>query len=146
VVQGYSTWATPDGRKAGTALADATSPAQGRDLFGPTAVFESTCCFNHGHYMDGIALNIRIHPSAVTTEEDKRKLRDMTKTYFEMGGMEVQYNVISADTMKAAQKDPDTYRDLVVRIAGYSAYFIELNTDMQNDLIRRTENPSEHRL
>ena len=140
VVQGYSTWATPDGRKAGTPLADATSPAQGRDLFGPTAVFESICCFEHGHYMDGIALNIRIHPSAVTTEEDKRKLRDMTKTYFEMGGMEVQYNVIGADTMKAAQKDPETYRDLVVRIAGYSAYFIELNTDMQNDLIRRTEN------
>ena len=90
--------------------------------------------------MDGIALNLRIHPSAVNTEAAKDSLIEMTKTYFEEGGLEVQYNIVSADTMRAAQKDPETYRDLVVRIAGYSAYFIELGEDMQNDLIRRTEN------
>ena len=90
--------------------------------------------------MDGIALNLRIHPSAVNTEPAKDSLIEMTRTYFEQGGLEVQYNIISADTMRSAQKDPDTYRDLVVRIAGYSAYFVELGTDMQNDLIHRTEN------
>ena len=90
--------------------------------------------------MDGIALNLRIHPSALSREDGIAKLRDMTKTYFENGGMEVQYNVVSSETMRAAQKDPVTYRDLVVRIAGYSAYFVELSTDMQNDIIRRTEN------
>jgi formate C-acetyltransferase len=140
VVQGFETWATPDGRKTGEPLADATSPAQERDINGPTAVFNSTCCFDHSKYMDGIALNLRIHPTALKREEDTHKLRDMTKTYFANGGMEVQYNVVSAETMKAAQEDPQTYRDLVVRISGYSAHFIKLTTDMQNDIIRRTEN------
>jgi len=140
ITQGTHTWATPDGRKTGQPLADATSPAQGRDVNGPTAVFNSSCCFDHTHYMDGIALNLRIHPSAVKTEESKISLRDMTRTYFDNGGMEVQYNIISADTMRAAQKDPAAYRDLVVRVAGYSAYFVELNTALQNDIISRTEN------
>ncbi len=140
VGQGYQTWATPDGRKTGGPLADATSPAQGRDRLGPTGVFNSTCCFDHKKYMDGIALNLRVHPSAVKSEDSKASLRDMTKAYFENGGMEVQYNVVSSETLRAAQKDPATYRDLVVRIAGYSAYFVELSMDMQNDVISRTEN------
>ena len=67
-------------------------------------------------------------------------MRDLTKAYLKRGGMEVQYNVVSSETMRAAQKDPDSYRNLVVRIAGYSAYFVELNRDCQNDIIRRTEN------
>lgn len=140
IAQGYHTWATPDGRKTGEPLADAASPAQGRDKNGPTAVFNSSLCYDQTRYMDGIALNLRIHPAAVNTEEAKAALRDMTKAYFEDGGMEVQYNIVSADVMRAAQKDPDSYRDLVVRIAGYSAYFVELNEDLQNDIIRRTEN------
>ena len=140
VAQGYTTWATPDGRKFGEPIADAASPAQGRDKYGPTAVFNSALVYDHGHYMDGIALNLRIHPSAVNTEAAKDSLIEMTKTYFAEGGLEVQYNIVSAETMRAAQKEPETYRDLVVRIAGYSAYFIELGTDMQNDLISRTEN------
>ena len=121
VVQGFGTWATPDGRRTGEPLADSTSPAQGRDLKGPTAIFNSACCFDHSHYMDGIALNIRIHPSALNTAEAKESLRDMTKAYFENDGMEVQFNVVSSAVMKAAQKDPESYKDLVVRIAGYSA-------------------------
>jgi formate C-acetyltransferase len=140
VFQGYHTWATPDGRKTGEPMADATSPAQGRDRNGPTAVFTSARCYDHSKFMDGLALNIRIHPSALSREDGVAKLRDLTKTYLESGGMEVQYNVISSETLRAAQKDPDSYRNLVVRIAGYSAYFIELNTDCQNDIIRRTEN------
>jgi pyruvate formate-lyase/glycerol dehydratase family glycyl radical enzyme len=140
VFQGYHTWATPDGRKTGEPLADATSPAQGRDRNGPTAVCTSARCYDHSKFMDGLALNIRIHPSALSREDGIGKLRDMTRTYLDFGGMEVQYNIVSAKTMRAAQKDPDSYRNLVVRIAGYSAYFVELNTDCQNDIIRRTEN------
>jgi formate C-acetyltransferase len=140
VFQGYHTWATPDGRKTGEPLADATSPAQGRDLNGPTAVCASARCYDHSKFMDGLALNIRIHPSALSREDGIAKLRDLTKTYLNSGGMEVQYNIVSAETMRAAQRDPHSYRNLVVRIAGYSAYFVELNTDCQNDIIRRTEN------
>lgn len=140
VAQGYTTWATPDGRKAGKPIADAASPAQGRDRCGPTAVLKSALCFEHGKFMNGLALNIRIHPSALSAEDSVAKLRAMTQAYMNLGGMEVQYNIVSADTMRAAQADPDSYRDLVVRIAGYSAYFNELNLDCQNDLISRTEN------
>lgn len=140
VAQGKDTWATPDGRRAGDPMADATSPAQGRDLNGPTAVFNSTCCFDHSRYMDGLALNMRIHPSSVSTDEGLDKLKEMTEAYFSNGGMEVQYNIVSAKTMRAAQADPQTYRDLVVRIAGFSAYFVEMTPDLQNDIISRTEN------
>ena len=140
VAQGYHTWATPDGRKTGEPIADAASPSQGRDHNGPTAVFNSSLCYDQTRYMDGMALNLRIHPSAVNSEDAKGALRDMTRSYFDRGGMEVQYNIVSAETMRAAQADPSTYRDLVVRIAGYSAYFVELNLDCQNDLIARTEN------
>ncbi|NTW71763.1 MAG: hypothetical protein HGA49_05915 [Eubacteriaceae bacterium] len=139
VVQGAATIATPDGRKTGQPLADAMSPAQGRDLNGPTAIFNSACCLDHGKFMDGIALNLKIHPSALNTEEAKASLRDMTKAYFEKKGMEVQYNVVSTEVMRAAQKDPEAYKNLVVRIAGYSAYFNELTVAMQNDVISRTE-------
>ena len=140
VAQGYTTWATPDGRPAGKPIADAASPAQGRDKNGPLAVLKSALCFEHGKFMNGLALNIRIHPSALSAEDGLAKLRALTQTYMNLGGMEVQYNIVSADTMRAAQADPETYRDLVVRIAGYSAYFNELNLDCQNDLISRTEN------
>ena len=140
VAQGYITFATPDGRKTGTPIADAMSPAQSRDKNGPTAVFESCCVFDHHHYMGGIALNLRLHPSVLANEEGMDKVRDMTKEYFENGGLEVQYNVVDTDTLRAAQKDPAKYRDLVVRIAGYSAYFVELGTDLQNDIISRNEN------
>ncbi len=140
VAQGYLTWATPDGRRFGEPIADAMSPCQSRDNNGPTAVFISTCSFDHHHFLGGIALNLRIHPSVLSREDGIKKLADMTKTYFESGGMEVQYNIVDTATLKAAQADPMTYRDLVVRIAGYSAYFVELGHDLQNDIIARHEN------
>jgi len=140
VAQGYHTWATPDGRKTGTPIADAASPVQGRDTLGPTAVLQSALCYDHSKFMDGMALNVRIHPSVLDREDGIAKLRDMTKTYLKSGGMEIQYNIVSSNTMRAAQADPDTYRDLVIRIAGFSAYFAELSLDCQNDLISRTEN------
>ena len=140
VVQGYHTWATPDGRKAGEPIADAASPAQGRDRHGPTLVYNSSCCIDYKKYMDGVALNVRIHPTALSNEEGVAKLCAMAKAYFKNGGMETQYNIVSTETLRAAQRDPGSYRDLVVRIAGYSAYFVELSRDCQNDIISRNEN------
>jgi formate C-acetyltransferase len=139
VAQGEVTWATPDGRKAGTPIADAMSPVQGRDLSGPTSVFLSTVCFDHSRYMDGMAVNMKIHPTALGSEEGVQKLEDMVSVYFENGGMEVQFNVVDAKTLRAAQANPDKYRNLVVRIAGYSTYFVDMTTDMQNDVISRAE-------
>ena len=137
VTQGYTTWATPDGRKTGEPIADASSPAQGRDINGPTAVLSSSVCFDHSKFMDGLAVNLKVHPTALRGSDGNEKLRDMTLTYFDNGGMEVQYNIVSADTLRAAQADPGEHRDLIVRIAGYSAYFVELSADCQNDLIKR---------
>ena len=140
VAQGYDTWATPDGRKAGEPIADAASPAQSRDKNGPTAVFRSETKIGQGRFMDGVAVNVRIHPSVLSREDGIQKLIAMTQAYFAQGGMEVQYNVVSTETMRAAQETPEEYRDLIVRIAGYSAYFVELNRDCQNDVISRSEN------
>ena len=81
-----------------------------------------------------------MHPTVLSRDDGIAKLRDMTKAYFENGGMEVQYNVVDTNTLRAAQEDPAKHRDLVVRIAGYSAYFVELGKDLQNDIISRNEN------
>jgi formate C-acetyltransferase len=140
VGQGYTTWATPDGRLAGTPIADAASPVQSRDVNGPTAVFSSSLCYDHTRFMDGVCLNIRIHPTAISRADGMEKLRDMVRAYMDSGGAEAQFNVVSTEKLRAAQAKPDEYRNLVVRIAGYSAYFVELTQDCQNDLISRTEN------
>ena len=139
VVQGEITWATPDGRKTGTPIADAASPAQGRDVNGPTSVFTSSTTFEHGHFMDGMALNLKIHPTSLKSNDGVTKLEDATKAYFEDGGMEVQYNVVDAVTLRKAQKNPDEYHNLVVRIAGFSAYFVDMTPGMQEDIISRAE-------
>ena len=140
VGQGYTTWATPDGRKAGTPIADAASPVQSRDTNGPTAVFLSSLCYDHSKFMDGVCLNIRLHPTALSRDDGIVKLRDMVKAYMNNGGAEAQFNVVSTEVLHKAQENPDEYRNLVVRIAGYSAYFVELTRDCQNDLISRHEN------
>ncbi|MCI8594882.1 MAG: hypothetical protein HFF09_06460, partial [Oscillospiraceae bacterium] len=140
VAQGYHTWATPDGRKTGEPIADAASPVQGHDKSGPTAVYASSLVYDHSRFMDGIALNLRMHPSVLANQDGINKLRDISKAYFDQGGLEVQYNVVDTETLHKAQEDPNAYRDLVVRIAGYSAYFVELTRDMQNDIIARHEN------
>jgi formate C-acetyltransferase len=140
VGQGYTTWATPDGRLAGTPIADAASPAQGRDNNGPTAVFSSSLCYDHSKFMDGVCLNIRLHPTALSRDDGIAKLRDMVRAYMAQGGAETQFNVVSTEALRKAQVSPEQYQNLVVRIAGYSAYFVELSLDCQNDLISRHEN------
>ncbi|MBQ8975019.1 MAG: formate C-acetyltransferase/glycerol dehydratase family glycyl radical enzyme, partial [Oscillospiraceae bacterium] len=139
VVQGEITWATPDGRRTGDPIADASSPCQGRDVCGPTAVFTSSTTFDHSHFMDGMALNLKIHPTSLRSEGGVTKLEDITKTYFDMGGMEVQYNIVDGKTLRKAQQNPDEYRNLVVRIAGFSAYFVDMTEAMQEDIISRAE-------
>ena len=103
-------------------------------------MFNSSCCYDQTNYLGGIALNLRMHPSVLSNDEGLEKLREVTKAYFQNGGMEVQYNVVDTETLRAAQARPEEYRDLVVRIAGYSAYFVELGRDLQNDIIARNEN------
>ncbi len=139
VNQGRLTWGTPDGRKYPEPIADAASPGQSRDKSGPLQIFNSSCCYDHGCFMGGIALNMRMHPSVLSNDEGIKKLGEVTKEYFRKGGMEIQYNVVDTETLKKAQAEPEKYRDLVVRIAGYSAYFVELGRDLQNDIISRNE-------
>jgi formate C-acetyltransferase len=138
VVHGKLTWATPDGRNAGQPLADAASPGQGRDVNGPLGVMNSATCFDQGCIQNGLALNVRFHPTALQGD-GRDKLAMMTQAYFDNGGAEIQYNIVGSEVMRAAQEKPEDYQDLIVRIAGYSAYFTELPRPMQDDLISRNE-------
>jgi pyruvate formate-lyase/glycerol dehydratase family glycyl radical enzyme len=134
--------ATPDGRYAGELLSDGTmSAAQGRDTHGPTALLRSAMTINQIPFQSTL-MNMKFHPSALKTAEDLKKLSDLMKIYFDAGGKHIQFNVVSRETLKKAQNHPDQHRDLIVRVAGYSAYFIQLTEAIQNDVMSRTE----HRL
>ncbi len=136
---GALTGATPDGRYAHEICADGTvSPMQGRDTHGPTAVIRSALQIDQNPFQATL-MNMKFHPSALHTEEDLKKLAALLKTYFNNGGKHIQFNVVTRETLLAAQTHPDKYRDLVVRVAGYSAYFTQLNQAMQNEVIARTE-------
>ncbi|MGB9886964.1 MAG: glycyl radical protein [Moorellales bacterium] len=136
---GAVTGATPDGRRAGEVVADGTvSPVQGRDSKGPTAVLKSASKIDQVLCASTL-LNMRFHPSALKSEDDLRKLAMLIKTYFNMGGKWIQFNVVSRETLLDAQQNPEKYQDLVVRVAGYSAYFVQLGKALQDDIIARTE-------
>ncbi|MEM2256410.1 MAG: pyruvate formate lyase family protein [Candidatus Bathyarchaeia archaeon] len=136
---GAITGATPDGRCAGEPLADGTvSPVQGRDINGPTAVLKSALKVDQVSCSSTL-LNMKFHPSTLKTTEDLRKLAALIKTYFIHGGKWIQFNVVGRETLLEAQKHPEKYRDLIVRVAGYSAYFTQLSRGVQDDIIRRTE-------
>ncbi|MFC1532245.1 glycyl radical protein [Thermodesulfobacteriota bacterium] len=136
---GALTGATPDGRYAGDVLADgAVSPAQGRDEKGPTAVLKSAMKMNQIPFQSTL-LNMKFHPSALKEKEDMHKLSSLIRTYFSSGGKHIQLNVVGKETLLEAQEKPENYRDLIVRVAGYSAYFIQLGEGVQDDVIRRTE-------
>jgi pyruvate formate-lyase/glycerol dehydratase family glycyl radical enzyme len=138
VVWGKLTWATPDGRRTGEPLSDGISPVQCMDTSGPAATLKSAARLDHRHSANGTLLNMKFHPRALEGG-GKEKLMDLIKIYFDLDGMELQFNITSSDTLREAKKNPDAYRDLVVRIAGFSAYFVELYEGIQDDLIRRTE-------
>jgi pyruvate formate-lyase/glycerol dehydratase family glycyl radical enzyme len=131
--------ATPDGRKAGTPLSDACSPSQGSDVSGPTATIKSVSTLEHINLVQGTIFNMKMHPAALQTVAGMAKWANLIRTYFDLGGWEIQFNVVSADTLRAAQAHPEDYKDLVVRVVGYSAFFVELDKVVQDDIIRRTE-------
>lgn len=139
VMFGMITNATPDGRHKGEPLADGIAAPQQMDKNGPTGVISSVAAIDQENFPNGTLMNLKFHPSALAGEDGWKKLSQLMQTYFNMGGMELQINVISTDTLKDAQKNPDKHKDLVVRVAGFSAYFVELHESGQNDLIRRTE-------
>ncbi len=136
---GLLTGATPDGRKAGEILADGTrSPMQGVDTRGPLAVMQSAMRIEQDPFQATL-LNMKFSPGTLKTEADMEKLASLIRTYLTNGGKHVQFNVVDRETLEAARQNPAAHRDLVVRIAGYSAYFVQLNDSMQQEVIARTE-------
>jgi len=132
--------ATPDGRKAWTPVAEGSSPASGTDVLGPTAVFKSVSKLPTEKIMGGVLLNQKLSPSTISSVSDKKKLIAMMRTFFsDLKGWHVQYNIVSRETLLAAKKEPEKYRDLIVRVAGYCAFFTTLSPETQDDIIARTE-------
>jgi len=135
---GSVTGATPDGRKAWEPLSDGISPVQGADRKGPAAAIRSAARLDHAR-TGGTLLNQKFTPQVVEGEEGLNHLAQLVRAYFKMDGHHIQFNVVTADTLKAAQKEPDKYRDLIVRVAGYSDYFCDLTQGLQDEIIARTE-------
>jgi formate C-acetyltransferase len=130
--------ATPDGRLAGKPYAASCNPYN-VEYFGPTGVLKSVSSLNYEHVL-GCAVNIRMHPSGIGKSEDSRKKWiALLKTYFELGGEQIQPTVVSTKVLKAAQKNPDDYQNIIVKVGGYSAYFVDLGREIQNEIISRTE-------
>jgi len=138
---GSVTGATADGRSAWTPLSEGISPVQGMDRKGPTAVFLSAAKMDHVE-TGGTLLNMKFSPEALAEEHDLDNLSGLIRTYFKLGGHHVQFNVVSAETLKEAQRNPDAHRDLIVRVAGYSDYFCDISRDLQDEIISRTDQGS----
>jgi formate C-acetyltransferase len=140
VRSGLVTPATPDGRLAGTPLASSVAASAGCEHSGPTALLNSVCKLNPKQsWQCGYQVNIRFHAGMIADPSQREKLRAMLNVYFQNGGEELQINVVDTATLRAAQKNPDQYRDLVVRVAGFSEFFVNLTPEMQEDIIARTE-------
>lgn len=136
---GKLTGALPDGHLNGIALASGLSPSQGTDLSGPTAVIKSITKLNHRLLGNGMVLDLKFHPVFFQNEEKRQAFRNLVETYFQLGGMEIQFNVINREKLIEAQNSPQEYRDLIVRVSGFSAYFVDLDKVTQNEIIARTE-------
>ena len=136
---GFDTPATPDGRLAEKALANGAGAFQGREFAGPTASALSTTKWSHHRTLGGLVHNVRFSDSVFATEADRQSARGVIETYLKRGGFEIQVNVVSANTLRAAQERPEGYRDLLVRVAGYTNYFTSLLESLQEDVIARTE-------
>ncbi|MCL1796233.1 MAG: glycyl radical protein [Clostridia bacterium] len=140
VPQGASTCATPDGRHAGDPLAEGCSPARGADQNGPTSVMKSVAKLRTDKITGGVLLNQKVAPAMLARQRDRAKLAALLRTFFDtLHGFHVQYNVVSRDTLLEAQAHPEKYPDLIVRVAGYSAFFNVLSKQTQDDIIARTE-------
>jgi len=131
--------ATPDGRKDGEPVADSIGPHQGRDKNGPTAMLKSVSKINHKRGIGSLVLNIRFSSSIFRNEESKKAVIDLVKTYFKLGGMQIQINVIDQNVLKEAIKNPENYSDLIVRVGGYSEYFNRLSYELKLTILERCE-------
>ena len=133
--------ATPNGRLAHKSISDGTSPSHGCDTNGPSAVIRSLTKIDHVK-SGGTLLNQRFLPSLLKRDKDLMKLGNLIRSYFSLGGHHIQFNIVDTATLYAAQKTPEDYKDLLVRMAGYSDYFNDMNADLQQEVIDRTENES----
>ena len=133
--------ATPNGRMAGKSISDGTSPSHGADTHGPSAVVRSLTKLDHT-LSGGTLLNQRFLPSLLKRDEDVIRLGHLVRSYFKLGGHHIQFNIVDTATLKAAQETPEDYKDLLVRMAGYSDYFNDMNADLQQEVVERTENES----
>ncbi|OGD27469.1 MAG: glycyl radical enzyme [Candidatus Aminicenantes bacterium RBG_13_63_10] len=138
---GRVTGATPDGRRAEEPLSEGISPVQGADRRGPTAVLKSAAKLDHVR-TGGTLLNQKLTPHLLDSEEGLDNLVHLVRTYFELGGHHIQFNVVTAETLRRAQEKPELFRDLIVRVAGYSDYFVDISPTLQDEIIRRTEHDS----
>ena len=138
---GKVTGATPDGRRAAEPLSEGVSPVQGSDRHGPTAVIKSVAKMDHLR-TGGTLLNQKFTPQLLSTEEGIGKLASLVRSYFKLDGHHIQFNVVTIETLREAQRHPEKYRDLIVRVAGYSDYFVDIGPELQEEIIRRTEHLS----
>jgi formate C-acetyltransferase len=139
VGMGHDVGATPDGRLSGTTLAGGISPVDGADRHGPTAAAKSVAKIDLARFGKGTIFNQTFSPLFFQSEKAVRKFIDHIRAYFDLGGMHIQFNVISPDTLRDAQVHPEKFRNLVVRVAGFSALFVELSKEVQDQVIARTE-------
>jgi formate C-acetyltransferase len=135
---GAATGATSDGRKSGEVFADSIGAAQGCDIEGPTALIESVTKIDYTPVVGGLSFNLKFSPTVLATEDALGKLKSLLRTYFKLGGMQVQINVLDQETLLEAQRLPEKYRNLIVRVSGWSARFTTLSKALQDDIISRT--------
>jgi pyruvate-formate lyase len=135
---GRKTGATPDGRKKGFPLGDGSGPCQGREQSGPTASILSSTKWSHTELIGGVAVNMKFS-KGMLSDRSEEVLQSLVRVYMQRGGFELQINVTDRETLERARKDPEAYRDLIVRIGGYSDYFTRLSPEMQEEIILRTE-------
>ncbi|HUW35407.1 MAG TPA: glycine radical domain-containing protein, partial [Planctomycetota bacterium] len=138
-VLGRQCGATPDGRRAGFPFADGGGPAQGREKNGPTAAILSTTSWDHSCMIGGLAYNMKFDSSLFASQQSRDSLRELVLTFLRRGGFETQINVVSREKLEQARRNPEQYRDLVVRIGGYTDYFARLSPEMQEEVMMRTE-------
>jgi formate C-acetyltransferase len=139
VMEGFFTQPTADGRKAMEPISNSLSPVNKVEKEGLTAILNSVSKLNYDLATNGIALNIRIHPQNLTNEDNIEKFYNLLRGYFAKGGMQVQPNAVSTETLKDAQEHPDNYPDLIVKVGGYNATFVDLGRPIQDDIIDRLE-------
>ena len=134
---GRETIASPDGRVAGFPLGDGSGPCQGREMNGPTASVLSSTKWDHHRFIGGVAVNMKFSKNSLGSNSTD-SIKGIVKTFLRRGGFEMQLNVVNNETLQKARLHPEEYKDLVVRIGGYSDYFVRLSPEMQEEVIQRT--------